>query len=51
MLNYKYINVKHYKTEIMPKAEAFHETNLVKSLKADHDSKRYGIVKGESFKS
>ena len=51
ILNYKYINIEHYKTEILPKAEAFHETKLVKSMKAvkdySADYSRYGIVKGD----
>ena len=45
-MNYKNINIKHYKTEILPKAEAFHETKLVKSMEADDNYKRFGIIKG-----
>ena len=33
ILNYKHINIKHYKQEILPKANAYYKTKLVQSMK------------------
>ena len=47
ILNYKYISVEQYKQEILPKAEAYHISNIVKSVKSKWDYEEYGILKDE----
>ena len=43
ILNYKYINIKQYRKEILPKANAFYQTKLVQSMKSDDGYSNYGI--------
>lgn len=53
ILNYRYLNIALYFTEIMPKSTAFHQSKLVQSLKCndkwgdEHYEDKYGISSGD----
>ena len=37
ILNYKHIKIDQYQQEILTKADIYHETNLVKSMKSQYE--------------
>ena len=50
IVNYQHINIDQYEKEILPKAEAFYETKLVRSMTCNNYEGRfnkYGITKDE----
>ena len=47
MMNYKHINIDHYKREILPKAMDYSQTELAKALKPDNDHPEHGVFSGE----